>query len=85
MSQKSQVVIQDFSAGAVDIFLRFLYTGRFQGSASNLLEVAALADYYQVEVLHAAGSGGPDTHHSLGSLCLGRPFPPHGRLASRGT
>ena len=77
MSQKSQVVIQDFSAGAVDIFLRFLYTGRVQGSASNLLEVAALAGYYQVEVLHAAGSGGPDTHH--------RPFPPHGRLASRGT
>ena len=52
-SQRAEVVIQDFSAGAVEIFLRYLYTGSVRGSASALLEVAALADKYHVEVLHA--------------------------------
>ncbi|CAE7647236.1 bath-42, partial [Symbiodinium sp. CCMP2456] len=47
-----KVVIHDFSAGAVDMFLRFLFTGSVQGSASALLEVAALADKYQVKPLH---------------------------------
>ena len=52
-SQQAEVVIQDFSAGSVEIFLRYLYTGSVRGSASALLEVAAMADKYQVEVLHA--------------------------------
>ena len=52
-AQKSEVVIRDFSAGAVEVFLRFLYTGSVWGSASTLLEVAALADKYQVQALHA--------------------------------
>ncbi|CAE7471196.1 mel-26 [Symbiodinium sp. CCMP2592] len=50
-SQQSQVVIQDFSAGAVEIFLRFLYSGRVGGSVAVLVEVAALADKYQVQAL----------------------------------
>ncbi|CAE7821339.1 bath-42 [Symbiodinium sp. CCMP2592] len=50
-SQKSQVVIQDFSASAVEIFLRFLYSGSVRGSIPALVEVAALADKYQVEEL----------------------------------
>ncbi|CAE7821349.1 bath-40 [Symbiodinium sp. CCMP2592] len=52
-SQKAEVIIRDFSAIAVELFLRFLYTGSVHGSASALLEVAALADKYQVQVLHA--------------------------------
>ena len=52
-SQQAEVVIQDFSARAVEIFLRYLCTGSVRGSASALLEVAAMADKYQVEVLHA--------------------------------
>ena len=51
-SQQSQVVIQDFSAGAVEIFLRFLYSGSVGGSITALVEVAAIADKYQVEALH---------------------------------
>ena len=51
-SQKSQVVITDFSAGAVEIFLRFLYSGSVGGSITALVEVAAIADKYQVEALH---------------------------------
>ncbi|CAE7294189.1 bath-42 [Symbiodinium necroappetens] len=51
-SQQSQVVIQDFSAGAVEIFLRFLYSGSVGGSITALVEVAAIADKYQVEALY---------------------------------
>ena len=51
-SQKAEVVIKDFSARAVGIFLRFLYSGLLQGCASILVEVAAMADKYQVQPLH---------------------------------
>ncbi|CAE6920831.1 SPOPL, partial [Symbiodinium sp. CCMP2456] len=51
-SQQSQVVIQDFSAVAVEIFLRFLYSGSVGGSITALVEVAAIADKYQVEALY---------------------------------
>lgn len=51
-SQQSQVVIQDFSAGAVEIFLRFLYSGSVGGPITALVEVAAIADKYQVEALY---------------------------------
>ena len=50
-SQESQVVIQDFSVEAVGIFLRFLYCGQVESSPAVLVEVAALADKYQVEWL----------------------------------
>ncbi|CAE7773060.1 bath-40 [Symbiodinium microadriaticum] len=50
-SQKSQVVIQDFSASAIEIFLRFLYSGSVGGSIAALVEVAAIAEKYQVEAL----------------------------------
>ena len=52
-TQKAEVIIRDFSAAAVEMFLRFLYTGSVRGSVSALLEVAALADKYQVQALHA--------------------------------
>ena len=51
-SQKAEVVIQDFSASAIEIFLRFLYYGSVKGSPTALMEVAAVADKYQVEALH---------------------------------
>eukprot|EP00439_Symbiodinium_sp_Y106_P044913 s4409_g5.t1 len=52
-SNKPQVVIEDFSASAVETFLRFLYCGSVVGSATCPVEVSALADKYQVQVLHA--------------------------------
>ena len=48
-SQKSQLVIRDFSA-SVEIFLRFFYSGSIGGSIAALVE-AALADKYEVEAL----------------------------------
>ena len=42
-SQKSQLVIRDFSVSAVEIFLRFFYSGSIGGSIAALVE-AALAD-----------------------------------------
>ena len=51
-SQKSEVVITDFSAGAVEMFLRFLYSGSIEGSVVAMVEVAAIADKYQVKELH---------------------------------
>ncbi|CAE7689820.1 bath-42, partial [Symbiodinium sp. CCMP2456] len=50
-SQRAEVVIEDFSACAVEIFLRFLYSGSVRGSIAALVEVAAIADKYQVEAL----------------------------------
>jgi len=50
-SKKGQVVIQDFSSDAVKIFLRFLYSGTIEGSPEMLVEVAAMADRYQVSKL----------------------------------
>ncbi|CAE7357468.1 bath-42 [Symbiodinium sp. CCMP2592] len=52
-SQRAEVVIQDFSASAVEIFLRFLYSGSIEGSATAMVEVAAIADKYQVDRLHS--------------------------------
>ncbi|CAE7821310.1 bath-42 [Symbiodinium sp. CCMP2592] len=51
-SQKSEVVITDFSAGAVEMFLRFLYSGSIEGSVVAMVEVAAISDKYQVKELH---------------------------------
>ena len=51
-SQKANVVIQDFSATAVGLFLRFLYSGSVDGTAGALVEVAAMADKYQVKALY---------------------------------
>ncbi|CAE7597189.1 unnamed protein product [Symbiodinium natans] len=52
-AQTAQVVICDFSAAAVESFLRFLYSGMVEGSLLTLVEVAAVADKYQVHRLHA--------------------------------
>ncbi|CAE7598484.1 spop [Symbiodinium natans] len=52
-SRKAQVVIRDFSAGAVERFLQFLYSGVVEGSPGMLVEVAALADKYQTKKLHS--------------------------------
>ena len=52
-SQKAEVVIQDFSASAVGLFLRFLYSGSVDGSTSVLVEVAVMADKYQVKALRS--------------------------------
>ncbi|CAE7336429.1 bath-42 [Symbiodinium sp. CCMP2592] len=51
-SKNGQVVIQDFSPDAVKTFLRFLYSGTIEGSPAMLVEVAAMADRYQVSKLH---------------------------------
>ena len=51
--REGQVVIRDFSANAVEAFLRFLYCGRLNASVGILMEVAALADKYQVHSLHS--------------------------------
>ncbi|CAE7689796.1 bath-42 [Symbiodinium sp. CCMP2456] len=50
-ANESQVVIADFSADAVETFLRFLYSGAIEGSLATLVEVAAMADKYQVDEL----------------------------------
>ena len=49
-SKESQVVISDFAAEAVEIFVHFLYTGVVKGTPGVLVQVAALAD--QVNKLH---------------------------------
>ena len=51
--QDAQITIPDFSATAVDIFLGFLYSGMVEGCPALLDEVAALADKYQIDRLHA--------------------------------
>ena len=48
----AQVVITDFSSGATEIFLRFLYSGIVEGPLETLVEVCAMADKCQVERLH---------------------------------
>ncbi|CAE7204827.1 bath-42 [Symbiodinium sp. CCMP2592] len=53
-SQAAQVVIKDFSAGAVEIFLRFMHSGTVGRFAIPLVEVVALADKHQVKALHDA-------------------------------
>ncbi|CAE7598512.1 bath-42 [Symbiodinium natans] len=50
-ASEKQVVIGDFSADAVETFLRFLYSGTVEGSLATLVEVAAMADKYQVDEL----------------------------------
>ncbi|CAE7225566.1 ybaR, partial [Symbiodinium necroappetens] len=49
--RKAQMVIADFSSRAVEVFLRFLYSGVVEGPLETLVEVCALADKYQVERL----------------------------------
>lgn len=49
--QQAQVVISDFSSGAVEIFLRFLYSGVVRGPLETLVEVSSMADKYQVKRL----------------------------------
>ena len=53
-SQKAEVIIRDFSADAVELFLRFFYSGSVAGAIPVLAEVAAMADKYQVEALHSS-------------------------------
>ena len=50
--KKAQLVITDFSSEAVEVFLRFLYSGIVEGPLETLIEVCAMADKYQVERLH---------------------------------
>ncbi|CAE7566779.1 bath-42 [Symbiodinium necroappetens] len=52
-SQRAEVVIQDFSASAVETFLRFMYSGSVEGSVTAVMEVAAMADKYQVDALQS--------------------------------
>ncbi|CAE7150636.1 unnamed protein product [Symbiodinium necroappetens] len=52
-SAQAQMVIKDFSAAAVETFLRFLYSGVVEGSIPTLVEVGTLADKYQVDKLSA--------------------------------
>ena len=52
-SAQAQMVIKDFSAAAVEAFLRFLYSGVVEGSIPTLVEVGTLADKYQVDKLSA--------------------------------
>ncbi|CAE7285913.1 bath-40 [Symbiodinium sp. CCMP2456] len=49
--QQAQVVISDFSSGAVEIFLRVLYSGVVRGPLETLVEVSSMADKYQVKRL----------------------------------
>ena len=51
-SQRAEVVMQDFSASAVEIFLRFLYSGIVEGAGTAMVELARLADKCQVDALH---------------------------------
>ena len=53
-SQKAEVIIRDFSADAVELFLRFFYSGSVAGAIPVLAEVAAMANKYQVEALHSS-------------------------------
>jgi len=53
----AEVVIQDFSACAVDAFLRFLYSGTLSTNLSTLIEVGVIADKYQVQPLYKACMG----------------------------
>ncbi|CAE7335122.1 bath-40, partial [Symbiodinium sp. CCMP2456] len=47
VEQKKAQVITDFSSGATEIFLRFLYSGIVEGPLETLVEVCAMADKYQ--------------------------------------
>ncbi|OLP93981.1 BTB and MATH domain-containing protein 40 [Symbiodinium microadriaticum] len=53
----AEVVIKDFSACAVDAFLRFLYSGTLSANLSTLIEVGVIADKYQVQPLYKACMG----------------------------
>ena len=53
----AEVVIKDFSACAVDAFLRFLYSGTLSTNLSTLIEVGVIADKYQVQPLYKACMG----------------------------
>ena len=44
---------KDFSASAVEKFLRFMYSGSVEGSVTTMMEVAAMADKYQVDALQS--------------------------------
>ena len=48
----SEVTITDFSAAAVEAFLRFLHFGEMDGSIATIMEVGRLADKYAVSRLH---------------------------------
>ena len=50
---RGEMVIKDFSAHAVDAFLRFLYSGTISADLPTLVEVAVIADKYQVQPLCA--------------------------------
>ena len=48
----AQVTIKDFSATAVEAFLRFLHFGALKEGIATILEVGMLADKYAVNKLH---------------------------------
>ena len=54
---KAEVVIKDFSASAVEAFLRFLYSGTLSANLATLIEVGVIADKYQVQSLCASCLG----------------------------
>ena len=51
--REAEVVIKDFSRDAVEIFLRFLYSGAVEASPGMLVEVAAMALKYETKTLHS--------------------------------
>ena len=77
--QQAQVVISDFSSGAVEIFLRCLYSGVVRGPLETLVEVSSMADKYQVkrlpELCTEAAPGGPQPGKCLPALCRCCPLP----------
>eukprot|EP00913_Durusdinium_trenchii_P014498 g13600.t1 len=48
---QGQVVIKDFSSHAMEVFLRFLYSGTLNVDVQTLVEVMVIADKYQVPEL----------------------------------
>ncbi|CAJ1454472.1 unnamed protein product, partial [Effrenium voratum] len=49
--QQAKLVIREFSAGAVESCLRFLYSGRLEAHGEMLVEVCVLADKYSLSEL----------------------------------
>eukprot|EP00435_Cladocopium_sp_Y103_P061390 s21_g23.t1 len=53
-AQRDFKVIKEFSAPAVEFFLKFLYSGWLEAHGETLIEVGLLADKYQVDELQKA-------------------------------
>lgn len=64
-----RIVIEDFTATAVEAFLHFLYSGVVEAKGHTLIEVAGMADKYNVSKLTELCSQGLETELMPDNAC----------------